>query len=286
MTPNRTVSRRFAQVDVFTDTALYGNPVAVVLDSQGLTTEEMQAFCDWTILSEATFLVPPNDPSADYGVRIFCPGNELPFAGHPTLGTCHAWLASGGVPKADLIVQECGVGLISIKPGSKTGSLAFAAPERRRGGPLADDEVDGIAAALGITRSSVVASEWCDNGPQWQAVLLESADEVLALTPTPSLMQGRFVGVAGPHGADGPADLEVRAFFPGAGGTVAEDPVTGSLNAALGQWLIGSGRMPARYEARQGTMLGRNGRITVEQQGDTVWVGGASVTVLSGDVRI
>lgn len=278
--------RRFAQVDVFTSVPLLGNPVAVVLDSDGLTTEQMQAFCDWTNLSEATFLVPATHPDADYAVRIFCPGRELPFAGHPTLGTCHAWLEAGGVPKAATIQQECGVGLVSIRRDEATGALAFAAPPRQRSGPLSDADLDEVAAALRIGRDRIVAHEWCDNGPGWRAVLLESADEVLALAPDPALAARMDVGVVGPHAPDGPADVEVRAFFPGNGGSLAEDPVTGSLNAALGQWLIGSGRLPGRYLARQGTALGRDGRVSVELADGDVWVGGSSVTVLSGTAAV
>jgi PhzF family phenazine biosynthesis protein len=274
--------RRFAQVDVFTDVPLLGNPVAVVLDSDGLSTEQMQAFCDWTNLSEATFVLPPTDPEADYRVRIFCPGRELPFAGHPTLGTCHAWLEAGGAPKRDAIMQECGVGLVPIRRDASSGRLAFAAPPRQRSGPLDEADVDELVAALGIRRDDVVAHEWCDNGPGWRALLLRSADVVLAVRPDPVALAGLDVGIAGVHEPGGAADLEVRAFFPGNGGALAEDPVTGSLNAALGQWLIGSGRMPAHYVARQGTALGRDGRVSVEQVDGQVWVGGASVSVLQG----
>ena len=277
-------SRSFAQVDVFTDTPLRGNPVAVILDAEGLSTAEMQTFCDWTNLSEATFLVPPHDPAADYAVRIFSPGREMPFAGHPTLGTCHAWLEAGGRPRSDdVIVQECGVGLVPIRRDAD--GLAFAAPERRRSGPLSADLVERLVAALQLEPAAVVGHQWCDNGPEWHALLLESAEQVLAVRPKADLIAGLDVGIAGPHGAGGPADLEVRAFFTGNGGAIAEDPVTGSLNAALGQWLIPSGRMPRRYVARQGTALGRDGRVTVELNGGTTWVGGRTLTVLAGEAR-
>jgi len=278
--------RRFAQVDVFTDVPLLGNPVAVVLDSDGLSTEQMQAFCDWTNLSEATFVLPPTDPAADYRVRIFCPGRELPFAGHPTLGTCHAWLEAGGEPKGGEIVQECGVGLVVIRRDETTGRLAFAAPPRQRSGPLDDVDVARLVAALRIDPDEVVAHEWCDNGPGWRALLLRTADAVLAVSLDAAALAGFDVGIAGPHAADGPADLEVRAFFPGNGGSLTEDPVTGSLNAALGQWLIGSGRLPERYTARQGTALGRDGRVSVELADGDVWVGGSSVTVLAGSADL
>lgn len=279
-------SHRFAQVDVFADSPLRGNPVAVVLDAGDLTTAQMQAFCDWTNLSEATFLLPPSDPAADYAVRIFSPGRELPFAGHPTLGTCHAWLEAGGVSRAGgVIVQECGAGLVPIRRDPDTGTLAFAAPERRRSGPLSPDLVERLAAALQIDRGSVVDHQWCDNGPAWHAVLLESADQVLAVRPKADLMAGLDVGIAGLHGPGGPADLEVRAFFTGNGGALSEDPVTGSLNAALGQWLIPGGRVPQRYVARQGTALGRDGRVTVELDDGTTWVGGGTLTVLEGQAH-
>lgn len=278
--------RRFAQVDVFTDRPLLGNPVAVVLDGEGLSTEQMQAFCNWTNLSEATFILPPTIPEADYSLRIFCPGRELPFAGHPTLGSCHAWLAAGGLPKADVIVQECGVGLVAILSDEAEGTLAFRAPDRRRTGPLSEEDFQVLLAALNITAAQVVAHEWCDNGPGWQALLLQSAEDVLAVRPNPELLAGLDVGIAGVHAPGSHVDLEVRAFFPGNVGTVAEDPVTGSLNAALGQWLITSGQMPDRYVARQGTALGRDGRVLVERREADIWVGGASVTVLEGVARI
>lgn len=284
-------ARRFAQVDVFTATPLLGNPVAVVLDSDGLTTEQMQRFTDWTNLSEATFLVPPTHPEADYAVRIFTAGRELPFAGHPTLGTCHAWLAAGGVPRGAVVVQECGAGLVPVRR-SVDGDLAFAAPERLRSGPLGEDEVATIADGLGVPRDDVVDHAWCDNGPPWQTVLLRSADDVLAVRPRADVLGQRFVGVVGLHTAasgggshGGDVALEVRGFFPGPGG-FAEDPVTGSLNAAVGQWLIGSGRLPERYVGTQGTALGRAGRVAVERAAGQVWVGGGTVTVLEGTAAL
>jgi PhzF family phenazine biosynthesis protein len=279
------MSRRFSQVDVFTDTPLLGNPVAVVHDAEGLTTARMHSFTDWTNLSEATFLLRPTHPDADYRVRIFCPGRELPFAGHPTLGTCHAWLGAGGVPRAEGsgdVVQECGAGLIKIR--RQADRLYFLAPPRLRSGPLAEDDVARIAAGLGLRREEIVDHQWCDNGPGWQAVLLEDADRVLAIDPDPGLLAGLDVGVVGPRSSGG-ADVEVRAFFPGNSG-LTEDPVTGSLNAALAQWLIGSGRLPEQYTAAQGTAMGRAGRVHVSVDADGIWVGGASVTVVSGDVAL
>ena len=275
-------SRPFRQVDVFTAEALLGNPVAVVQDARGLTTEHMHAFTDWTNLSEATFLLPPTTDEADYRVRIFCPGRELPFAGHPTLGTCHAWLEAGGEPRGEVIVQECGAGLVRILREGDV--LAFAAPPLQRSGPLDEVDVERIATGLGLTRSDIVDHQWCDNGPGWQAVLLESADQVLSIQPDPHLLADLDVGVVGPH-ESGDIDFEVRAFFPGNSG-LTEDPVTGSLNAALAHWLIGSGRAPESYLAAQGTAMGRAGRVHVMREGDDIWIGGRCVTVIAGEVRI
>lgn len=272
----------FRQVDVFTSTPLLGNPVAVVQDATGLGTELMHAFTDWTNLSEATFLLPPVDPAADYRVRIFCPGRELPFAGHPTLGTCHAWLEAGGQPRAEIIIQECGVGLVRIR--REGDLLSFAAPALRRGGPLDEAEVERVALGLGLRRSDIVDHQWCDNGPGWQAVMLESAAQVLAVKPDAEVLAGLDVGIIGPH-ADGEADYEVRAFFPGNAG-LTEDPVTGSLNAALAQWLIPSGNAPDAYVVVQGTAMGRAGRVQVRRDGDDIWIGGRCVTVIEGSARV
>ena len=274
--------RPFSQVDVFTATPLFGNPVAVVHQAEGITTDQMHTFTSWTNLSEATYLLPTTTDAADYRVRIFCPGRELPFAGHPTLGTCHAWLETGGEPRSDVIVQECGAGLVRIRRAGDV--LAFAAPPLQRSGPLDEADVERIARGLGLTRADIVDHQWCDNGPGWQAVLLESADQVLALDPDPALLTGLDVGVVGPH-SSGDVDYEVRAFFPGNSG-LTEDPVTGSLNAALAQWLIGSGRAPETYIAAQGTALGRAGRVHVMREGEDLWVGGRCVTVISGEVDL
>lgn len=276
-----TVQRAFKQVDVFTAQALRGNPLAVVLDGTGLDTATMQRFTDWTNLSEATLLLPPTHPDADYAVRIFCPGRELPFAGHPTLGSCHAWLQAGGQPKAEFIVQECGVGLVRIRRDGDR--LAFAAPPLKRSGPLPDDAVRVIARGLRISVEDIVAHAWCDNGPQWRAVMLQSAEQVLSIKPDAAVLQGLDVGVIAPSPSSSDTQYEVRAFFPGNSG-VTEDPVTGSLNAALAQWLIGQGIAPPRYVAAQGTAMGRAGRVFVQQDGADIWIGGHSVTVLDGAV--
>ncbi|CAN1536969.1 COG0384 Predicted epimerase, PhzC/PhzF homolog [Burkholderiaceae bacterium] len=285
------MQRAFAQIDVFTATPYLGNPVAVVLDGTGLSTEVMQAFTDWTHLSEATFVLPPTKAGADYALRIFCPGRELPFAGHPTLGSCHAWLDAGGMPQGAEVVQECAVGLVRIRRNGQR--LAFAAPPLRRSGPLPEDEVLRIAQGLGLARKDILHHAWCDNGPQWRGVMLASAQQVLALQPNAQILAGMEVGVVAPldqasqQSTNGPAEaFEVRAFFPGHGG-LTEDPVTGSLNAALGQWLIGAGLAPTHYVARQGTALGRAGRVHVQQDAQgQVWVGGESVVCIKGQVTL
>lgn len=285
--------RAFKQLDVFTDVPYRGNPLAVVLDGGGLSTEEMQHFTNWTNLSEATFLLPPTQAGADYQVRIFCPGRELPFAGHPTLGSCQAWLEAGGKPQGEFVVQECGIGLVKLR--REAGRLAFAAPPLRKGGPLPEADVALIARGLRIAREDIVQHAWCDNGPNWRGVMLRSADEVLALQPDAAVLAGLDVGVVGPRGKVGvigskaPDDecaFEVRAFFPGNNG-ITEDPVTGSLNAALAQWLIGAGLAPDRYVAAQGTAMARAGRVHVQREPDgEIWIGGASVTCVQGTVLL
>jgi len=283
--------RPFRQVDVFTDVPYRGNPVAVVLDGDGLSDEEMQRFASWTNLSETTFVLPPSGPDADYRVRIFTPGRELPFAGHPTLGTCHAWLAAGGVPVAagapGRIVQECPAGLVTVRQGDE--GLAFAAPPLVRTGPVEDDVLDHAAELLGIGHDAIVDSQWVDNGPGWVAVLLGRVEEVLALRPAPVDLD---LGVVALHPVGGPAAIEVRAFFPKDGAT-AEDPVTGSLNASLAEWLLRTARVRAPYVAAQGTALGRAGRVAISQEpgrepgeDDTIWVGGGTVTCVSGEVAL
>jgi PhzF family phenazine biosynthesis protein len=286
--------RSFKQVDVFTARPYYGNPLAVVLDGSGLSTEEMQHFTNWTNLSECTFLLQPTQAGADYKVRIFCPGRELPFAGHPTLGTCHAWLEAGGKPASEFIVQECGIGLVKIKRDAANGRLAFAAPPLIKSGALDEADVALIARGLGVARSEIVTHAWCDNGPNWRGVMLRSAEQVLALKPDAAILAGLDIGVVGPRGkvgvvgaqaTDNDTQFEVRAFFPGNNG-MAEDPVTGSLNAGIAQWLIGAGLAPKNYVAAQGTALGRAGRVHVEQIGADIWIGGASVTCIDGKVSL
>jgi PhzF family phenazine biosynthesis protein len=272
------MQRPFKQVDVFGSAPLSGNPLAVVVDGTGLRTEEMQRFASWTNLSETTFLVEPDADGADYRVRIFTPGEELPFAGHPTLGTCHAWLEAGNQPRQPgQVVQQCGAGLITIRRDGDL--LGFAAPPLIRSGPVDEDLTVELASQLGIGRDAIVAAQWADNGPGWIAVLLDSAEAVLAIKPD---LVRRNLGIAGPYPAGSECALEVRAFFP-AGDQMFEDPVTGSLNASLAQWLLSSGRVTAPYVASQGTVLGRRGRVHIgTDAGGTVWVSGATTTTIEG----
>jgi PhzF family phenazine biosynthesis protein len=274
---------RLSTVDVFAATPFRGNPVTVVHDAEALTAEEMQAFAHWTNLSETTFLLPPTDPGADYRLRIFTPASELSFAGHPTLGSARAWLAAGGVPARDgEVMQECGVGLVRIR--ATDGTLAFAAPPLVRSGPVTADLLARIVAVLGIDPSDVEAAAWIDNGPGWVGLVLPSAEAVLALDPDFHAMVGLDVGVIGAHPDGGPADFEVRAFCPGYG--IPEDPVTGSLNAGLGQWLTGSGLAGPSYTVRQGTAIGRNGLVHIERHDGDVWVSGSADIRVSGQVDV
>jgi PhzF family phenazine biosynthesis protein len=276
-------SRPFHQVDVFAGQAYRGNPLAVVLDAQGLDTATMQRFANWTNLSETTFLLPPADPRADYRVRIFTGSEEFPFAGHPTLGSAHAWLEAGGVPKTGgYVVQECAAGLVRIKRDA--GRLAFAAPPLTRFGPVEQPVRRQLAAALGVSAGDIVDASWLVNGPEWIGVLLESAEQVLALTPDQAAMGHLKVGVIGPHARGAGADFEVRTFLPG--DAMVEDPVTGSFNAGAAQWLIGSGRAPERYLAAQGTVLGRAGRIHISAEDGDIWVGGEATTCIRGTVLL
>jgi PhzF family phenazine biosynthesis protein len=274
--------RRFCQVDVFPSVPFSGNPVAVVLDGEGLDDDAMQTLARWANLSETTFVLAPTVDAADYRVRIFTPASELPFAGHPTLGTCHAWMEAGGVPRdPDEIVQECGAGLVRLRRSAE--GLAFAAPPLVRSGPVDQGLVGRIADMLGIVREEIIDTQWVDNGPGWVGVLLRDADAVLALRPANVDLDVGVVG-AYPEGHD-PA-FEVRAFFPVAGATV-EDPVTGSLNASLAEWLLATGRADAPYVAGQGTAIGRQGRVRISTDPDgTIWVGGQTVTRVTGTVEL
>ena len=278
------MTRSFDLVDVFHDGPFSGNPLAVVGDAEALDTATMQAMTRWFNLSETTFLLPPADPRADYRVRIFTLDRELPFAGHPTLGTAHAWLAAGGVPKAgDRIVQECGAGLIEIRQTGAT--LAFAAPPLVRRGPVDVATRDTVADVLRIAPEAIVDAAWCDNGPGWIGVLLESAEAVLAVDPLRAYSGRIEIGIAGPHAPGAYADWEVRTIFSDAQGALIEDPVTGSFNAALAQWLHASGRATGGYVARQGTALGRRGTVFVEYDADgQAWIGGRSASLARGEL--
>ncbi|HEX5827900.1 MAG TPA: PhzF family phenazine biosynthesis protein [Candidatus Limnocylindrales bacterium] len=273
------MQRAFAQVDVFTTGPGLGNPLAVVLGADGLTTAQMQRFATWTNLSETTFLVPPTDGRADYAVRIFTPQDEIPFAGHPTLGSCHAWLEAGGVPRdPGRIVQECGTGLVEVRRAGE--ALAFREPPMLRWGPVDGNDLARVATALAIGRDEILDATWCDNGPGWMAVLLESAARVLEVPILPTLHLD--LGIVGlyPPGSD--AAIEVRAAWP-EHGSIVEDPATGSLNASVARWLIDKGLVRAPYAATQGAAIGRAARIEITQDLDgTILVGGRTVTVVRG----
>jgi PhzF family phenazine biosynthesis protein len=285
--PSTRSTRRYSVLDVFTAVPLQGNPLAVVHDAAGLSDAQMQAYARWTNLSETTFLLPPTDPAADYRVRIYTPGGELPFAGHPTLGSCAAWLQAGGVPRsAAEVVQECGVGLVRVRrDAAQPGRLAFAAPPLRRSGPVEPELQARIAQALRLAPAELLRAEWVDNGPGWVAVQLADAATVRALQPDFIAMRGLKLGVIGAWPAGAVVDWEVRAFVPGLG--VPEDPVTGSLNAGLAQWLIGAGLAAERYVAGQGHALGRDGRVLVERDAaGTIWIGGDVCACVSGTVSL
>ena len=277
------MTRPFSQVDVFTSIPYRGNPVAVVHDADGIDDETMLRFARWTNLSETTFLLPPTDPGADYRLRIFTPTAELPFAGHPTIGSCHAWLEAGGGPRdPEVIVQECGAGLVRVRRRGD-GTLAFEEPPLIRGGPVDEETLERVCAELRIPRDWIVDAQWADNGPGWVAVLLSSAAEVLGIVPG---TVHQDIGVVGPYAPGSPAAFEVRAFFPMNGSTV-EDPVTGSLNASVAGWLTRTGRASPPYLVTQGTALGRAGRVIISiDDSVTIWVGGEAVTCVRGEVDL
>ena len=276
----------FRQVDVFSAEPWLGNPLAVVHDADGLTDEQMRRFARWTNLSETTFLCTPTDSGADYRVRIWTTAGELPFAGHPTIGTAHAWLEAGGVPLGDTIVQECGAGLVDVRRSSQLG---FTAPPLVRSGPVEADLRARIVTGLGIDDAAVADMAWIDNGPGWVGVDLGSAEAVVAVVPDIAAFTDLKVTVLGRwgdvHAAELGADVEVRAFFAD-GRDFAEDPVTGSANAGLAQWLIGTGALPSSYTSRQGSAIGREGRVRIEADGDRVWVSGDAVTRIVGEVDL
>ncbi|MEE8602001.1 PhzF family phenazine biosynthesis protein [Euzebya tangerina] len=270
-------------VDVFGSGGLSGNPVAVVHDADGLSAEQMLAFTQWMNLSECTFLVRPTADEADYHVRIFTPDREMAFAGHPTLGTCHAWLEAGGTPSTPgVVLQQCGAGLVPLDLDE--GTISFAAPPLLREGPVDEADLDRVCAILRIDRTAVQAAAWTDNGPGWVTVQLQDAEAVLALDPRGD--GDRIdIGVVGLYGDGGEADVEVRAFFTDAQGVLREDPVTGSLNASAGQWLIDRAELTPPFTAAQGTAMGRAGRVSVRLAADgSLLVGGRTTTILRGQL--
>jgi PhzF family phenazine biosynthesis protein len=281
--------RKFAQVDVFSHTPYLGNPVAVVLDAYGLSSEEMQRLASWTNLSETTFVLPPTNAEADYRLRIFTPGGELPFAGHPTLGSAHAWLENGGKPKRpDTLVQECGAGLVEIQRSINIEGkpqFAFKAPATVKAGPVEAELLDEISDAIGIAKSDFLAHQYVDNGPGWVCVQLDSAERVLHVTPKFAPGSQLMLGLIGAYPFDSAAAFELRAFGPQIG--VYEDPVTGSLNASVAQWLFRQGTVQGEYKASQGKAMGREGsiRLSLDSNGE-VWVGGPTVTCISGEIEL
>lgn len=280
------MERRCRQVDVFGQDRCTGNPVAVVLDAEGLDDAALRRFSVWSNLSECTFVLPSTTPGADYRVRIFSLNTELPFAGHPTLGTARAWLDAGGAPATPgVVVQECGAGLIPVRVDGDR--LAFAAPPRLRSGPVDEHLLAEVVEILGVEPGRVVDAEWLDNGPGWVGLLLDSARTVLELRPDASRHAGRWdIGVIGAHGPGAEAAFELRAFFTDGDHPLREDPVTGSLNAAAAQWLIATGRVAAPYVAAQGTAVGRQGRVHVSSEGGRLWVGGRAEVIVSGFISL
>ncbi|MFC7363047.1 PhzF family phenazine biosynthesis protein [Nocardioides astragali] len=276
----------FRQVDVFSAEPWLGNPLAVVHDADGVSEDQMARFARWTNLSETTFLCAPTDPRADYRVRIWTPGGELPFAGHPTIGSAHAWLEAGGVSHGDVVVQECGAGLVDVR---RSPRLGFSAPPLRRSGPVDGDLQLRVVRALGVEEAVVQDMAWIDNGPGWIGVDIGAAEAVLDLVPDVAAFTDLKVTVLGrwdsARASELGADVEVRAFFAD-GRDFAEDPVTGSANAGLAQWLIGAGALPEAYTARQGSVIGREGRVWVEADADEVWVSGDAVTRILGEVDL
>ncbi len=273
----------FSQVDVFTHQPLLGNPLAVVHSADDLSDHRMAQFANWTNLSETTFLLNPVNPLADYRVRIFTPSTELPFAGHPTLGSCYAWLANGGTPKSsDFIIQECEIGLIKIRRDKDL--LSFAAPPLIRTGPLDGSTLVKLADALGVNEADITAHQWVDNGPGWCAVMLKTAELVLSIKPDASKLKEFKLGVIGPYPSGGECDYEVRAFVVPFG--ITEDPVTGSLNAGIASWMTNSGLSKDNYTVSQGTALGRQGRVYIQKAAGDVWVGGHVAACVKGSVSI
>lgn len=276
-------SRRYSEVDVFSATAYRGNALAVVHDAEGLSTADMQQFANWTNLAETTFLLAPTDPLAAYRVRIFTASEELPFAGHPTLGSARAWLESGGtVGRSGVIMQECEAGLVPVRVTDDR--LAFEAPPLTRYEAIDESRLQRVASVLGVRREHILDSSWIVNGPRWMGIRLASAQAVLALRPDPNLLDDLEIGVVGPHAPGAETQFEVRAFF--GGDAVWEDPVTGSLNAGLARWMSDTGVASSNYIASQGTVLGREGRVHIDIEDGSIWVGGQATLCIEGTVRL
>ena len=276
---------QYRLVDVFSDSAFLGNPVAVILGADQISTEQMQTITRWMNLSETTFLQTPSAINASYSVRIFTLDRELPFAGHPTLGSCAAWLSSlSQENSASEFLQECKAGLIPVRRDGDR--FAFAAPPLIRTGPPDDDKIDEVCSFLNITRSDIQDIAWIDNGPGWLGVRLASAEAVLAVRPAAQHPERIEVGLVGPWPAGSDRDFELRALFSDQHGAVREDPVTGSLNAAVAQWLIATGQTDGNYVAGQGQVIGRDGRIEVTADGADVWIGGTARVIVSGRIEI
>lgn len=279
-----TKNRRFIQCDVFSPIPYQGNGLTVVVDAEGLTDEQMQRFAAWTNLAETTFLLPPSDPTADYRVRIFTPSREMLFAGHPTLGSCASWLHCGGTPKIKgLVKQECGVGIVEVDV-SQQPTLSFAAP------PTTIKDMDpahrdDIIRALDIPTDAIVHTAELRNGPTWQLFELKHAEHVLALDSSrvrwPTF---KAIGLIAPHSPGSECDYEVRMLAPSSG--MSEDPITGSLNAAIAKWLLTNGRLQRPYLVAQGTTIGRTGRVAVKPDSDTAWIGGEVHILIEGCVQI
>lgn len=272
----------FRQVDVFASAPFLGNPLAVVVGADDLSDEQMAQIANWTNLSETTFLLNPVHPQADYKVRIFTPQRELPFAGHPTLGSAYVWRSLGGRPKQSFIMQECGVGLVAVR--EQAGKLAFAAPPRHKVGPVSQEDLNAALDALNLQPQDSLDAQWVDNGPGWMAIRMRSREDVLAVRPNWLKLKGKMIGLVGSWEKDADVQFELRAF---AGQVLeGEDPVTGSLNASVAQWLIETGIAPQRYVASQGTVLGRAGRVRVEQEGGEIWVGGDVIPCIAGTISL
>jgi len=274
-------TKRFTLVEVFSSEPFRGNPVAIVHDADGMSDEDMLALARWTNLSETCFLLPPDDPRADYRLRIFSTLREMPFAGHPTLGACHAWLAAGGVRHGEDVVQSCAVGLVRVR--AERAQLAFQAPPLLRDGPVEEPLLSAVLAGFGLRRDEVRQARWVDNGAGWLALMLDERERLLGLAPDLSGLHGVPIGIFAPW-PGGDALFEVRAFI--GGDAVPEDPATGSLNAGLARWLLDAGMAPPAFVIAQGTAIGRAGRIHVRSDGDDVWIGGACVTRVEGQLSL